>query len=108
MRKLINLNMVAPYIRKAKLLLQDLCRKKLGWDTAIAEQDRIQWLHLLEDPLKLENLQVDRCFKPKNFTEIKNAQLQIFSDGSRLGYGAVAYLRLVDVFDRSFVMGKAR
>ena len=23
----------APYIMKAKLLLQDLCRKKLGWDT---------------------------------------------------------------------------
>ncbi|XP_067055972.1 uncharacterized protein [Acropora muricata] len=105
------LGFIAPYIMKAKLLLQDLCRKKLGWDTAIAEQDRIQWFHWLEDLPKLENLQVDRCFKPKNFAEIKNAQLHIFSDGSRVGYGAVAYLRLVDVFDPihcSFVMGKAR
>ena len=95
---------------KAKLLLQDLCRKKLGWDTAIVEQDRVQWFHWLEDLSKLENMQVDRCFKPKNFGEIKNVQLHIFSDGSRVGYGAVAYLRLVDFVDRihcSFVMGKA-
>mgnify|MGYP000199936776 FL=1 len=85
---------------KAKLLLQDLCRKKLGWDTAIAEQDRIRWFHWLEDLPKFENLQVDRSFKPKkNFAEIKNAQLHIFSHRSRVGYGAVAYLRLVDVFD---------
>jgi len=96
---------------KAKLLLQDLCRKKLGWDTAVTQQDRIQLFCWLEDLPMLENLQVDRCFKPKNFAEINNAQLHIFSDGSRVGYGAVAYLRLVDVFDRihcSFVMGKAR
>ena len=56
-------------------------------------------------------MQVYRCFKPKNFGEIKNVQLHISSDGSRVGYGAVAYLRLVDVFDRihcSFGMGKAR
>jgi len=35
------LGFIAPYIMKAKLLLQDLCRKKLGWDTATTEQDRI-------------------------------------------------------------------
>ena len=105
------LGFIAPYIMKAKLLLQDLCRKKLRWDTAITEQDRIQWFRWLEDLPKLETLQVDRCFKPNNFAEIKNAQLHIFSDGSRVGYGAVAYLRLADVFDRihcSFIMGKAR
>ena len=59
----------------------------------------------------MENLQVDQCFKLKNFAKIKNAQLHIFSDGSRVGYGTVAYLRLVDVFDQihcSFVMGKPR
>ncbi len=34
-----------------------------------------------------------------------------FSDGSRVGYGVVAYLRLVDIYDRihrSFVLGRAR
>ena len=94
------LGCIAPYVMKAKILLQDLCRKKLGWDTAIGEQDRVQWFRWLEDLPKLENMQIDRCFKPKNFGEIKNAQLHIFSDGSRVGYGAVVYLRLVNSFDQ--------
>ena len=100
------LGFIAPYTMEAKLLLQDLCRRKLGWDTAISER----WFYWLEDLPKSENLQVDRCFKPKNFAEIKNAQLHILSGESRVGYGPVAYLRLVDVFDRihcSSVMGKA-
>lgn len=50
------LGFIAPYIMKAKLLLQDLCRKKLGWDSAIAEQDKVQWFRWLEDLPKLENL----------------------------------------------------
>ena len=105
------LGFIAPFIMKAKLLLQDLCRKKLGWDNVIDEQERVQWLRWLEDLPKLQALQIERCFKPKNFGETKSVQLHIFSDGSRVGYGAVAYLRFVDVFDRihcSFVIGKAR
>ena len=105
------LGFIAPFIMKAKLLLQELCRKRLGWDSAINEQERVQWLHWLEDLPKLQGLQIERCFKPKDFGETKSVQLHIFSDGSRVGYGAVAYLRFVDVFDRihcSFVMGKAR
>ena len=108
------LGFFAPYIMKAKLLLQALCRKKLGWDNVIDEQERVHWLRWLEDLPKLQVLQIDRCFKPKDFGETKNVQLHIFSDGSRVGYGAVAYRpyrRFVDVFDRihcSFVMGKTR
>ena len=105
------LGFIAPFIMKAKLLLQELCRKKLGWDSAINEQEMVQWLRWLEDLPKLQELEIDRCFKPKDFGETKSVQLHIFSDGSRVGYGAVAYLRFVDVFDRihcSFVMGKAR
>ena len=64
-----------------------------------------------EDLPKLQGLQIERCFKPKDFGETKSVQLHSFPDGSRIGYGAVAYLRFVDVFDRincSFVMGKTR
>ena len=34
------LGFIAPYVMKAKLLLQDLCGRKLGWDTEIEEQDK--------------------------------------------------------------------
>lgn len=96
------LGFISPFIMKAKLLLQELCRKKVGWDGVINEQERVQWL---------QAFQIERCFKPKDFGETNNVQLHIFSDGSCVGYGAAAYLCFVDVFDRihcSFVLEKAR
>ena len=43
--------------------------------------------------------------------KIKEQNFMFFSDGSRVGYGAVAYLRLVDDDDRihcAFIIGRAR
>ena len=96
---------------KAKLLLQDLCRKKLSWDSLIDEPEKMQWSRWLEDLPQLQKIDVDRCFKPKNFGAVKSVQLHIFSDGSRVGYGAVAFLPFLNACGRihcSFVMGKAR
>ena len=105
------LGFIAPYVMKAKLLLQTLSRKRLGWDDPLDEADKGQWKRWLEDLPKLQEIQVERCFKPKEFGEVKEVQLHLFSDASRQGYAAVAYLRLKDVFNRihcAFVMGKAR
>ncbi|KAK3715636.1 hypothetical protein QZH41_008075 [Actinostola sp. cb2023] len=105
------LGFIAPYIMKAKLILQMLSRKGIGWDDPLAEEDSVQWSRWLEDISKLEEIKIERCFKPKGFGKIKLVELHIFSDASHVGYAAVAFLRLVD--DRSrihcaFVMGKAR
>ncbi|XP_022790440.1 LOW QUALITY PROTEIN: uncharacterized protein LOC111329941 [Stylophora pistillata] len=82
------------------------------WDGAVSLVNKIGFSgYGLEELPKLQAFQIERCFKPKDFGETKKVQLHIFSDGSRAGYEAVAYLRLVDVFDNihcSFVMGKAR
>ncbi|XP_022784343.1 uncharacterized protein LOC111324942 [Stylophora pistillata] len=96
---------------KAKLLLQTLSRKRLGWDDMLEETDKEQWKRWLDDLPKLQQIQVDRCLKPKEFGEVKEVQLHLFSDASRQGYAAVAYLRLKDVTNQvhcAFVMGKAR
>ncbi|XP_028404810.1 uncharacterized protein LOC114527376 [Dendronephthya gigantea] len=96
---------------KAKLLLQELCRKRRGWDDKIDEHESQQWYCWLNDLPKLEEVKTGRCFKPQYFGEIKSTHLHIFSDGSRVGYGAVAYLRLENNNGRihcSFVLGKAR
>ena len=85
------LELIALYIMKAKLLLQELCRKKRGWDGDIDAQEKQQWSRWLEDLSRLEEIKTEHCFKPKEFDEIKSTQLHIFSDGSRVGYGAVAY-----------------
>ena len=105
------LGFIAPYVMKAKILLQMLSRKKIGWDDPVTENENAQWKRWLEDIPRLQVLKVDRCFKPLNFGEVKEVQLHLFSDASRVGYAAVAYLRIKDTNDNihiAFVMGKAR
>lgn len=107
------LGLIAPYVLKAKLLLLILMisRKRLGWDDPLQEADKEQWKHWLNDLPKLQEKQVDHCFKPKRFGEVKEVQLHLFSDASCQGYAAIVYLHLKDVTNqvhRTFVMGKAR
>ena len=55
------LGMIAPLIMKAKLLLQELCRKKLQWDEEISELEKRQWLRWLNDLSKLKEVKFERC-----------------------------------------------
>ena len=52
-----------------------------------------------------------RCIKPLYFGDLKFAELHNFADASQIAYGAVSYLRMVDVEDRihcTFLIGKSR
>ena len=105
------LGFVAPFILNAKPILQDLCRKKLDWDDVIPEDIMRRWQAWLQELPKLEQVAIDRCFKPPNFGEVSSTQLHHFSDVSQQGYGAVTYLRITDRSGNtkcSFVMGKSR
>ena len=68
------LELIAPYnsSMKAKLLLQELCRKKRGWDGDVDAQEKQQWSPWLEDLSRLEEIKTERCFKPREFDEIKS------------------------------------
>ena len=105
------LGFVAPFHLSAKILLQNLCRKQLGWDDLIPEEDLIRWKSWLEELPRLEQFAIDRCFKPPNFGDIISCQLHHFSDASQVAYGAISYLRLINSRQEvhcSFVMGKSR
>ena len=62
------LGFIAPCTMKAKPLLQYLCCKKLSWDSLIDEPEKMQWSHCLEKLPQLQNIDVDKCFKPKNWS----------------------------------------
>ena len=49
------LGFMAPYV-KAKLLLQTLGRKRLGWDDPLEEANKGQWKRCLDDLPKLQEL----------------------------------------------------
>ena len=105
------LGMVSPFILTAKIILQDLCRKKLGWDDAIPCAAVSRWNNWLNELPRLAKLKVPRCFKPEDFGEVATVELHHFSDASEDGFGAVSYLRTVNYEGRiqcSFAIGKSR
>ena len=52
------LGFIAPNIMKAKLLLQMLSRKKIGWDEPLEENENVCWMRWLDDLGKLKEVMV--------------------------------------------------
>ncbi|XP_070566165.1 uncharacterized protein [Ptychodera flava] len=105
------IGLAAPFILPARILLQDLCRRGIGWDAKIKDNDRKKWQRWLSDLPKLENVSAQRCYKPADFGEVKVCEIHHFSDASEYGYGVASYIRLISEDGRihcAFLMGKAR
>lgn len=105
------LGFLAPVVLSAKKILQDLCRRRLGWDDPLPTSVAGEWMAWLEDLHDLENWEVSRCLKPVDCGRLVSAQLHHFADASEEGFGTVTYLLLHDDNGRThsaFVMGKAR
>nr|CAB3263161.1 uncharacterized protein LOC104265735 [Phallusia mammillata] len=105
------LGFVAPCTLGAKLLLQGLCKRGVGWDDCILESEATQWSEWLGRLPKLHDLCLPRCFKPDDFGDVQSWELHHFADASSVAYGAVCYLRIVDVGSRVhcvFLVGKCR
>ena len=104
------LGFVAPILLPVKKLLQDLCRLGLNWDDQIPTEAMEMWTKWLVELSQLEDFAINRCVKPK-MGDIVSCEIHHFCDASELGYGSVAYLRLVDSVDKitvSFLIGKSR
>ena len=105
------LGLVALVVLKAKKLLQDLCIKNIGWDDPISDEDGERWEKWKSQLPSLSRISLGRCIKPLYFGDLKFAELHNFADASQIAYGAVSYLRMVDVEDRihcTFLIGKSR
>jgi hypothetical protein len=105
------LGLASPFILPAKILLQDLCRRNIEWDTVLSGKDLLTWKTWLNNLPKLENLTVPRCLIPSDFGEVTCTQLHHFADASDLGYGIVSYVRTINGNDQvhcSLLHSKAR
>ena len=101
---------VSPFVLKAKMLFQELCRIKSSWDAPMPIELKGQWNRWLQDLPLIQNLSVPRSLKPKSF-EMVSAELHHFADASERAYGAVSYLRMVDDDCNthcSFLMARSR
>ena len=90
------LGMISPFILTAKIILQELCREKVGWDDEIPCKFSSRWNNWIEELPELVKLKISRCFKPEHFDEVETVELHHFSDASEWGLGAVSYLRTVN------------
>ena len=87
------MGMVAPYVVKAKMILQSLCQQKIGWDEEIPHQQAHEWSQWTKELPKLQEVKLDRCLKPPRSDEHTNIQFHHFADASEQGYGVVSYVR---------------
>ena len=105
------LGFVAPVLLEGKSILQELCRKNLGWDDPVPEEIRIRWCKWKSELEELEALSISRCYKPKDFGSVVRHELHHFSDATFKGYSQCSYLRMVNAQGKvhcSFVIGKSR
>lgn len=102
------LGMLTPVTVRAKIIIQDLWKKKLDWDTPLPPEVRDQWMNIAQDL----NIAMTCTFPRQYFPEQQiadpalNTTLHVFVDASMKSYGAVAYL----CFDKTstFVIAKNR
>lgn len=105
------LGFLAPFTILVKMILQDLCRLKCGWNEPIPQSFQQKWNKWLEDLKKAENFKINRCLKPQDFAQITSAQMHHFSGASETAYGTVTYIKLQNdknIVHTAFLLGKAR
>ena len=61
---------VSPFVLPAKILVQELCRRNLGWDDPIHVDRLTRWKIWQEELQKLEQFSIFKCFKPPDFGEV--------------------------------------
>ena len=104
------LGIAAPFVIRAKMLIQRLWTMQLDWDDELDAEEQEQWEDWLKELPELKNISIPRCMRPTS-DEALTRELHVFCDASEGAFGAVAYLR-VTLPDKthhcSFVMSKTR
>ena len=98
------LGFVTPVTIEGKLILRELMAEakketnipKDMWDRPLPDRFLPRWNRWRESLHKLQDVQVQRCYSPSHFGDVKRREVHIFCDASQLAIGAVAYLRLLN------------
>ena len=105
------LGLVSPFLLKGRKTLQELCKDSFQGDHPIPENIKQQWLKYKSNLGKLNSIKIARCFKPKNFGNVKGYSLHHFSDTSDIGCWQASYLQMVNEDGKvhwCLVIGKSR
>ncbi|XP_067040969.1 uncharacterized protein [Acropora muricata] len=89
------LGFLAPFIIRAKVLLQDLWAAGLDWDDPFGEALVRRSRNWFEELPELAQISVPRCLQPMKDEITISSSLQTFVDASEDAYGSVVYYRNV-------------
>ena len=90
------LGLGASFFLKVRLVIQQLCRDRRGWDKPIDEKSFYEWLKWKNNLVAMENINIPRCYKPTDFGQVVEYTLHHFSGASETGYGQASYLRMIN------------
>lgn len=110
---MIVLGVFPPVTLPAKVMLQELCQRRCGWDDSIVADIGHHWTEWwpMEDLKDLVSFKVARFIETKHFGQSIKAQMHNFSDPSEVGFFTITYLRTENDEGKvhvSFLLGKAR
>ncbi|CAB4021198.1 Hypothetical predicted protein [Paramuricea clavata] len=93
-----------------KVLFQELCQSKLGWDEPLSELLYHKWQSWCDELNKVGYIEIPRCYLSNSADGSISYQLHGFCDSSCVCYAAVVYLRVETEVDirTSLVMSKTR
>lgn len=83
---------LGPIVLSLKMLFQRLWEEEIGWDQKVPDDIRGAWINIIEGLKELERLKIPRWLGTGP-EEAKPAELHVFGDASKKGYGTVAYIR---------------
>ena len=106
------LGLVSPYILQARLLVQELCRRKLDWDDQIPDELCDDWSVWVQNLPAVRKLVFTRCVQPSwAVSGVAHRTLHHFCDASEAAYGVCSYLVVESTDGRvesHLVMAKSR
>ncbi len=83
------LQFLAPFLVRAKILMQEIWRAGLDWDVSLPDDLAIKWKRWSTELLQLLNVFIPRCLRlPKP----QRKELHFFSDAWKDTYAAVSFL----------------
>lgn len=75
---------VAPFLLKGKCILQELCRRNIGWDDPLPDDLFLRWEEWKSSFQDLKDFSIQRCYHPPSFSKIVWTELHHFSDASNM------------------------
>ena len=95
-----HLGLLSPFVLEGRQIIHMLSLSQLACDDPVDKDVQEKWIKWKLSLKKLQEIKLDRCYRPKGFGKMVSCSLHYFSDASESGYGQATYLRLVDTAEK--------